>query len=208
MDIYSILESNLLLPLELINFSKKYNVATFVNTDTVLSKNINSYSLSKNQFKEWLDYYSRDMLCINISIEHFYGPFDDRSKFVSHIVNSLRSDIKSIDLTYGMQERDFIYIDDVVNAFIKIIKHNHKKTGLYNYEIGSGVNITIKSFVTLIANLLDNSTTKLNFGAIPYRENEVMRSDVDIKAVKSIGWRPLVELEEGLRRTLIKESEG
>jgi CDP-paratose synthetase len=204
--VYSILESNLLLPLELIDLSERYGVSMFINTDTILNKNINSYSLSKNQFSEWLIYYSDGMQCINVSIEHFYGAYDDNSKFVSFIIGRLSDRVESIDLTFGDQERDFVYISDVVDAFIAIITHKNSENGLYEYEIGSGENVTIKSFVLLVASMLNNSETKLNFGAVPYRKNEVMRSHVDLRALINIGWSPKVDLKKGLKYIINRES--
>jgi CDP-paratose synthetase len=202
--VFDMVESNLILPLKLLDLSKKYNAATFINTDTILDKRVSMYSLSKKQFRDWLYHYSSDMLCINVSIEHFYGSEDNESKFVSYIINSLIKKEEFIDLTHGEQKRDFVYIQDVVDAFLIIIAKNKAKYGLYDYEIGSGTNIRIKDFVLKVAYILKNNITQLNFGAISYRENEVMESKVDLNNIKALGWRPKVTLEEGLRRTIRK----
>ena len=70
------------MPLKLLELCEKYNVKTFINTDTILPKNISGYTLSKYQFYEWLEKFSEKITCINIKIEHFYGPGDNKSKFV------------------------------------------------------------------------------------------------------------------------------
>jgi dTDP-4-dehydrorhamnose reductase len=53
-DPLHVIEANLLLPLKLLELGKKYHVKSFINTDTILDKRINYYSLSKKQFKDWL----------------------------------------------------------------------------------------------------------------------------------------------------------
>lgn len=209
-NLLSLLEANLILPLKLLELGRKNGVNCFINTDTLLDKRISEYSLSKNQFKDWLKFYSKQLLCINIALEHFYGPNDDPSKFVSYIVSNMINNIDEIKLTKGEQKRDFIYIEDVVNAFILIIKNmNTLKNGFLNFEIGANDPIKIKDFVLLVKRLTGNSCTKLNFGALPYRENEVVEISADISEIKKLGWSPSVSLEEGLNKTImaIKESE-
>ena len=56
-----------------------------------------------------------------------------------------------------------------------------------------------------MSELLNNTTTKLNFGAIPYRENEVMKSHVDLSEILKLGWRANICLEDGLRKTIEEE---
>ena len=57
--------------------------------DTILDKRINSYSLSKKQFLDWLDFFSEEIVCINILLEHFFGAFDSPSKFTTFIIKEL-----------------------------------------------------------------------------------------------------------------------
>ncbi len=207
-DDISILEANLILPLKLLQLGAKTGVSCFVNTDTVLDKRVSHYSLSKSHFKEWLNEYSQKMACINVALEHFYGPFDDESKFVSFIIRSIVNNVQDIDLTEGKQKRDFIYIDDVVDAFIKVIEfHRETKSGFYQYEIGTSRTTEIREFVSLVKQMSKNHSTRLNFGAIPYREHEVMESHVDISAITKLGWKPKYSLEEGLRKTIYLEKE-
>ena len=132
------MEANFLFPLKLLELGKKYHVTCFINTDTILDKRIDNYSLSKKQFKEWLFVYRKNFGCVNVALEHFYGPGDNPARFVTYIVHSLLKNVERIDLTKGEQKRDFIYIDDVVDAFIKIV--NSSDTFLrdfYEFEVGT-----------------------------------------------------------------------
>jgi CDP-paratose synthetase len=201
------IEANLMLPLRLLHASKKTNVSAFINTDTILDKRINHYSLSKSQFVDWLRYYSSDFTVINLAIEHFYGAHDDVSKFASFIISELLDNkAKELDLTKGLQERDFIHIDDVTEAFLILIgRISTLEQDFYHFEVGSNELISIKDFVTLVKKLCNNTKTKLNFGALPYRKNEVMCTNADTSFLKSLGWETQFTLEEGLKEAIHEE---
>ncbi len=204
----ALIQANLTMPLQLLELGKKTRVNCFINTDTILDKRVSYYSLSKNQFREWLELYAKEMICLNVALEHFYGPYDDNTKFVSYIIESILNNAKKIDLTGGEQERDFIYIDDVVDAFIMIIKNGETlRKGFLRYEIGTGQSIKLKNFVKLVKNIVQNNDTVLNFGVIPYRENEVMNSKADITEICKLKWKPRYTLEEGLLRTISMEKD-
>ena len=206
-DPSTVIEANLTLPLRLLEACRTYDVGCFINTDTYLDKGINYYSLSKKQFREWLETYSADLVCVNIILEHFYGPFDDKTKFVSYVINELRSNATQLDLTPGQQTRDFIYIDDVVAAFSAVISKAPKfGNGTYNFGIGTDTQISIRDLVELIRGTLRNTTTTLNFGAIPYRKNEVMSSSVDTAAIRALGWQPAYSVQDGLVKTIETEN--
>jgi len=203
------LEANLLLPLKLLQAGSNSGVSCFINNDTILDKRVNYYALSKSQLKEWLHVYADRMACINVALEHFYGPLDDQTKFVTYIIRSLLQGVASIDLTKGEQRRDFIFIDDVTDAFVRIIKQSlGLRKGYFSYEIGTSNTIEIREFVTLVKKLVANTSTTLNFGAIPYRENEVMDSTVDCSAIERLCWNPNFSLQDGLWKTIAVEGEN
>jgi nucleoside-diphosphate-sugar epimerase len=200
---------NLLLPLQLLNLAKKYSVKSFINTDTILNKNISSYTLSKSQFVDWLKLFSKFLNCYNVKLEHFYGPKDNNNKFIiNNICRLLRYEDK-IEFTKGFQKRDFIYISDVVSALEKIIllalKNNKKNLNFFilkTFEIGTGRQISIKSIILLIAKLIGNNKTRLEFGKLPFRKNEIMNVKVDLKNIRKLGWNSKLKLERGLTRTI------
>lgn len=196
------IETNLLLPLRLLELAVEYGARNFVNTDTLLDKGVSPYALSKLQFREWLRHFSGEIGATTVSLEHFYGPDDDNSKFVTHIVRALLSGVPAIPLTPGAQLRDFIYIDDVVSAFAYVLDDlSSRPRGYVEYEVGTGKTTSIRDFVMLAKRLSGNENTRLEFGAIPYRAQEPMNVQVDTSRLDAAGWRPLVSLEEGLKRT-------
>ncbi|MBT5400431.1 NAD(P)-dependent oxidoreductase [bacterium] len=197
------IETNLILPLKLLHAAANNNVLVFINTDTVLDKRVDTYSLSKRQFSEWLEKYSNDILTINVALEHFYGPFDNDSKFVTYVIRKMLGNEDSIDFTLGLQKRNFVYIEDVIDAFIVLLNNINKlDNSFHNFEVGTEDSVSIKDFVGLVKKLCNNNTTDLNFGAINYRENEVMNTNTNTDKLKSLGWFPRFSLEDGLKNTI------
>lgn len=208
-DPLEIVEANLMLPLYLLNFAKAYAVPCFINTDTILDKRINAYSLSKSQFRDWLLILAKDIVCVNMELEHFYGPLDDTSKFVTYLIHSMLKGENEIQLTGGKQKRYFVYIDDVVNAFKLIIEDGCSLSrGYHNFQVGSLQSISVRTLAETIKRLSGNVRTFLNFGAIPYRDNEAMEPKLEIGPLLNLGWKISVSLEEGLQQTIATEREN
>ncbi|MDD5227026.1 MAG: NAD(P)-dependent oxidoreductase [Candidatus Omnitrophica bacterium] len=175
-----------------------------------MDKGVSNYSLSKKQFVDWLESYSDRIVGVNVALEHFYGPGDDPSKFATHIIQSLLSKVASIKLTEGRQKRDFIYIDDVIRAFMTLLDNAEtleNRNRCHRFEVGTAQPVEIRKFVALAKEFSGNQKTRLDFGAIPYRKKEVMVSSVDISGLRALGWNPEVSLEDGLKRTIEIERE-
>lgn len=204
--IAEIVESNLMFGLNVLEAAVNHKTSLFVNTDSFLKKNISAYSLSKKQFVEWTHRFSGDIAVANMKVEHMYGPKDDANKFVSWFISELDKKTPEIKLTKGVQLRDFIYIDDVVSAYLCVLKNSAKIKGFQEFEIGTGMSVSVKEFIERLKSIYDKTVAKtdvvLNFGAIPYRESEVMSMTVDTKKIKAFGWDIKTLPEKGLEYTL------
>lgn len=202
-----LLEANLVVPLKLMDAAIASDVRLFINTDTVLDKSLNPYALSKGQFAEWGRFFSRQkhIRFLNLKLEHFYGPGDDKSKFTTHVINSCLANVPELKLTLGEQQRDFIYIDDVVAAYLVLLKKRETfDDDFVEFEVGSGEAITIRQFVET-AHQLTASTTHLNFGAVPYRTGEAMLSKAHTDELQALGWKCRYDIETGLKQVIEQE---
>lgn len=205
-----ILSANLIFPLEVLEMAIKSNVKYFFNMDTAIQKLINQYTVTKKQFRDWGEYYGSQekIRFINMKSEHFYGPFDNEIKFIANMLNQLRSNKPYIETTLGEQKRAFIYIDDIVEAIMCIIKYETQKEELefVEYQLGPDNNITIKEALNIMKKLT-NSKSEIKYGAIAYRKNEEMESKCDNSKLKAIGWKQKVlTFEEGIEKILMEES--
>lgn len=207
--ISSILDTNLIFGLKLLEESVNSNAKAFINTDTLLERNINAYALSKAQLVDWMKFLSnKQTKMINIKIEHMYGALDDENKFIYWLINKLKQNVEKIDLTSGVQKRDFIYIDDIVSAYEIIIQNINTFSNYEEFELGSGNSIEVKNFVEKIYQEISNKqtlSTKLNFGAVSYRDNENMNIQANIEKLTNLAWKPKVSIEDGIKK-IIKEN--
>jgi nucleoside-diphosphate-sugar epimerase len=208
-SIYKILETNLILPLKLVELGIKYNVKAFINTDSYFNKenttysNLLNYSLSKKSLLIWLKQLSKHIKVANVVLEHIYGPYDSNTKFVENLIQQVAiHKVNRVSLTHGHQKRDFIYVDDVTDAYITILHHVVNHDIAYNlFEIGTGNSIEVRELACLIKKI-SNSNTELGFGDIPYRSDEIMDSKASISHHTELGWNAKISLEEGIRLIL------
>lgn len=177
----------------------------FMNTGTVLEPGVSLYALSKTQFSAWgavLAAASPQRLrFIDIRLQQMYGPGDDGSKFVTHVINACRQNEPRLALTKGEQLRDFIYIDDVVRAYDRILERRDQFAASDAIDVGSGEVVSMRSFVEL-AKQIARAETILDFGSVPYRDNEAMLCVADTTRLQSLGWHPTVPLVDGLKRII------
>jgi nucleoside-diphosphate-sugar epimerase len=67
--------------------------------------------------------------------------------------------------------------------------------------VGSGQAVSVRHFAET-ACALAGSDTRLEFGALPYRDNEPMFCQADTTRLQSLGWRPQYDLAGGIRQTI------
>lgn len=210
----TLLDANVSFPLKLLEASISHKVKIFINTDSFIHKNnagykhLAGYALTKKQFLEWGKELSKleKIHFLNIQLEHLYGPFDADSKFSKYILKSFANNVPALNLTPGEQKRDFIHVNDAVSAYSQILKQKPTDFPYYKeFELGTGKTATIREFVELIHQKV-NSQTTLKFGAIPYREKELMESCANNRELRNLGWKSEIELEKGIEMMIGDES--
>lgn len=92
----------------------------------------------------------------------------------------------------GLQTRDFIYVDDIVDTMIQSVDDNIDGA----YDIGTGDSISINSLAYLIANIMGKKTPEIIHTTA--RCGDIEKS----VAAKAIWFNPKYSLEEGLKRTI------
>jgi nucleoside-diphosphate-sugar epimerase len=208
--ISDIVQSTLMFPLELLENSIYYWVPCFINTDSFfnggiwLDELLWYHAFSKEQFlrfaKKMIDW--KHIKFINLKIGHIYWPRDDENKFVPTIINKMLLKEAKIDLTLGEQQRNFLYVKDLVDIYITILKNLHWIDVLYKDFYGwTWEIVTIKQIVQKIKSYT-HSSSFLNFWAIQYRKNEIMTIESKEKELNTFWWKPKYSIDEWLKETI------
>lgn len=130
-----------------------------------------------------------------------YGPGQGTDMFLPALIKALVSGEK-FRMSRGEQTRDFLYIDDLVNAIVRALDANAVQGRVIN--ICSASPVRIDALARKAARLIGPEAERmLDFGARDYRPGEGM----DYRAGNSLartllGWAPEVPLEAGLRQTI------
>ena len=157
----------------------------------------NPYAATKFIGEEIIMKYADMFKMPNISFRFFnvYGPrLNVSGQYTAVIGNFLSQKKNNIPLTIvgnGKQTRDFIHVDDLVSAFIKVIKSRYVKK---IYNIGSGKRTSINTIASIF-----NGKKKF----IPIRPGEPKDSLANIsKLKKDINWNPKISIESGIKQLL------
>jgi len=205
-------ETNTLFPLRLLETAIFFDTVTFFNADTLLHQCLNNYALSKKHFVQWLKLFSHAgrIRVVNLKIEHMYGPKDDKRKFVTWVLRQMITGTGKIPLTEGEQKRDFVYISDVVNAFLLVLQKQDNFSPFTEFDVGTGRAISIKAFILKLKGIVGKALGKdisafLDFGALPYRQGEPMEIAADISKLIELGWNPKIPVDVGLQELVREE---
>ena len=195
----AIMAANMLFPQQVLECAAAHGAKLFCNTDTALSRHVNLYSLSKKQFLDWLilQAHNDKIHAVNLVLDQFYGPGESGDKFVTWIVRQCLNG-GEIPLTIGTQRRRFLFIDDLVEGYLKAIQSAWKSGDAFQeYGIASESEYAIRAICKKVHDMT-NSSASMNFGAIPLRNQEMDEKSIDISRMRTLGWREHISLEEGL----------
>lgn len=203
---------NLTWPLELLDAAVAQRVPLFVNVDTSLPPAISAYARTKRAFAEAAKARAMrgDIRVLNVRLESVYGPYDGAEKFQSVLRDAIYDRAESFPLTPGAQTRDYIYVDDAADAIVLLVEHARRSAEPWlEAGVGAGHEVSIREFAETMVwaaeeNLI-HVETRLDFGALPYRDGELMHACADITLLNALGWKGARGLRRGLMDLFRKE---
>ncbi len=135
-----------------------------------------------------------------VRIFNTYGPrmHPNDGRVVSNfIVQALKGE----DITLygdGGQTRSFCYVDDLIEAFIRMMETPREMTGPIN--LGNPVEFKIRELAELVRDIV-GSKSKLVFEPLPSDDPKQRQPDISL-AEATLGWQPKIALREGLVQTI------
>jgi nucleoside-diphosphate-sugar epimerase len=143
---------------------------------------------------------SRDVNAITVRLYSVYGPYEEPTRLVpTLIVSGLQGLFPP--LVGPHTARDFVYVDDAVDAMVKLAEAQSIPRGEV-YNVASGIQTTLAEIVD-VSRKLTGVATEPVWGTMQQRswDTEVWVGSA-AKIERTIGWHARIGLESGLRRTL------
>ena len=137
-----------------------------------------------------------------VALRYFnvYGPGQTGGDYAGVITVFIEQALSDEPITVhgdGQQTRDFIFIDDVVDANLKAARTGHVGEA---YNIGTGESISIRELAELICDITDSNSEIIHTEP---RDGDIDHSKADITRIQSdLGFDPTVSIREGLERTI------
>lgn len=214
-DTSVIIESNLMGTVNLLRSCEKIGFDCFINTGSSSEYGIKSEPLSESDILEPLGDYGvskaaatllcqsraleKDMPIITLRLCSPYGPWDDPQRLIPYTIKSLLRG-ESPKLSTPKSVRDYVFIDDVLDAYLNVTKS--PKSGGVIYNVGSGEQHSIGEVANVITKIVGNGLNPL-WGMVNNQRAEPDSWLADIsKAKQELGWYPSISLLTGISKTV------
>jgi nucleoside-diphosphate-sugar epimerase len=219
-DSQEIIYSNFLGTINLLKACQTIDFESFVNTGSsseygIKTKPMNEmdsvqpigdYGVSKTAATLFCqsEAIQKNLPIVNLRIFSPYGPWDEQTRFIPYVIKGILENVP-IKLSCPSFVRDYIYIEDILQVYLKFLNRTSFKGEIFN--VGSGQQISLGNIVEIIKTKT-SSNPYIEWEAIPNKQIEpkVWQADID-KAKTLLGFTPNYSLEDGLEKTInwIKE---
>lgn len=162
---------------------------------------LSPYGISKLAGEHYLFYYKAEhnLSYLSLRYANVYGPRQDpygEAGVVAIFAQKLLQEQQPIINGDGEQTRDYTYVDDVVEANCIALRTDY--CGEIN--IGTGVETSVNELFKRLVEITGTNVSEIHG---PPKAGEQRRSSLNGSLAKGVlGWRPKIELQEGLRRTV------
>jgi UDP-glucose 4-epimerase len=176
--------------------------STFPTSEAVPIDPASPYAAGKVAGEVYLNAFRHlyGMDCSHVAPSNVYGPRQDphgEAGVVAIFARALLSGKPTRVFGDGSNTRDYVYVDDVVDAFVKA---SGLAGGGQRFNVGTGVETSDRQLHTVVAAAV-GGPDEPEFH--PPRLGDLRRSCLDIGLAEEVlGWRPKVTLDEGVRRTV------
>ena len=165
-----------------------------------LAESPSPYGLMKRTFERYLDIYEEihGLSSVSLRYGNVYGPRQNAkgeagvvSIFIDNALRGRRSTINGD----GENTRDYIYVEDVVEANLHVLHQD--LTGIYN--VGTSIETSVNNVFGSVAEHIEGIEPAQNG---PEIVGELRRNALSIEKLRATGWLPQVTFTEGLKRTV------
>ena len=163
---------------------------------------INPYGASKLVFEYALSAYHHSFGFEATALRYFnvYGPNDEQKNSSRAVSNWIKWAVagKTVYIYWNAKQiRDYVYVEDVARANLLAAQ---KGRGFHIYNVGNGTGVVMSSILVKLEKILGKKFKIRDLGERPGDPHAAVADISRIK--KELGWKPMVKLDDGLRRTV------
>jgi UDP-glucose 4-epimerase len=169
--------------------------------ETHVMKPLSPYGLSKLCGEQYLSYYQRisGLQAVSLRYANVYGPRQDpegEAGVVAIFIQKMLNNEQAVINGNGRQTRDFVFVDDVVEANLAMMGQDTQGT----YNVGTGVETSINDLFRILVQHTGSNCKEIHG---PAKKGEQARSVIDsTKLRQEVSWEPKADLSEGLKKTV------
>jgi nucleoside-diphosphate-sugar epimerase len=171
------------------------------NKDTIPNPNA-PYAVAKLGCEKYIEYLNRSygLEYVNFRQTNTYGRKDNDFFVTEQIITQMIDNKKEIFLGHRFPYRNYLYIDDLIEAWLSVI-NDFDKAKNNTITIGPNNAISVDQHVKNIAKKLDWNG-KVNWNSKVNRPGEIWLLNSDNELFQYTGWEPKVSYDEGIDRTI------
>ena len=162
------------------------------------------YAVAKLAVEKYLEYAHRSLNLPFTAIRqtNSYGRSDNDFFVTEQIITQMLKNANEINLGYAEPFRNFIWIDDLLEAWKRVIENPDLCNQGRIYTVGPDRPIRISDYAHKIANMLDWHG-HINWNTKPKRPGEIYWLNSGNQAIsQDLGWAPKIDLDTGLAKTI------
>lgn len=215
-DLRKMVRVNIEGTLNLVNSLKGHPISSFIYTGTYFEYKEKKSKIDENDIVDPLNFYAitkftaelflkkfaeeENMTIVDLRLFTPYGCYEDSQRLIPYIIlNALKNE--KIELVSPDNTRDFIFIEDVVNLFLKIAKNSHNCKGEI-FNVGSGKQHSVREVVDITEKILGKKiNVKYGSRASNYRKDMKALAN-NAKARNTFNWQIEYNFESGISKTI------
>jgi UDP-glucose 4-epimerase len=209
-------QTNVFGTMNLVNACLQSGCETFINTGSSSEYGLKDHAPSEDETLQPNSAYAvtkaaATRFCRDTALAHSanvqtlrlysaYGPFEDPSRLIPTLINrGMRGEFPP--MANPQTARDFVYIDDVVDAYLLAASAEPREPGAV-YNVGTGVQTTLREAAE-VARRVFNISAEPVWKSMPARtwDTDIWIAD-NSKFAERFGWRPQFDFEQGFRATV------
>ena len=174
---------------------------TYPAPETHVTKPLSPYGLSKLCGEQYLSYFQRvsGLQAVSLRYANVYGPRQDpegEAGVVAIFIQKMLNNEQAVINGNGRQTRDFVFVDDVVEANLAMMGQETQGT----FNVGTGVETSINDLYRILVQHTGSNSKEVHG---PAKKGEQARSVIDSTKLRhEVSWEPKADLSEGLKKTV------